>query len=247
MDKKFSLLRNKIKNSQNLVMSKIIADHNAEICVLCGSENEITREHVIPQWAFEANQKKFLVNTKNNQSASYIKTTIPACRTCNSELLGAFEDYLKRLLLEKECEELNNYEIDCLIWWLQYVGFKLQLMDLRSRFLRYKGKDYIPFLSDIPVAMFWGDIDTTPNKVFNIIRRSRRELTKKRKGNKFNSLLTFKTKNESFYFFHKVDEFIYIEMPQIKKAFFLFFNKEFDDHKTAHSECMEVIEKNYNS
>lgn len=61
-------------------MDRIIADHNAEICVLCGSENEITREHIIPQWAFEADQTKFLINTKNNQSASYIKSTIPACR-----------------------------------------------------------------------------------------------------------------------------------------------------------------------
>ncbi len=35
--------------------------------------------------------------------------------------------------------------------------FKLQLMDLRNRFLRYKGGDYIPFLANFPVAMFWGE------------------------------------------------------------------------------------------
>ncbi len=247
MDGKFSLLRRKIKKSQDLVMRQIISNHSLDICVLCGSENEITREHVIPQWAFGADPKKNLINTKNNQSSNYIKITIPACKTCNSELLGAFESDLKRILLEKDGRELSNYEVDCIIWWLQYIGFKLQLMDLRSRFLRYKGKDYIPYLSEIPVAMFWGDIDTTPNKVFKIIRRSRRELIKKRKQEKFNSLMIFNTRNESFHFFHKVDEFIFIEMPQIKKAFFLFFNKEFDDHKVAHAECMAIIEKVYNS
>ncbi|MNC43327.1 hypothetical protein D3C75_921820 [compost metagenome] len=119
-------------------------------------------------------------------------------------------------------------------------------MDLRSKFLRYKGKEYIPFLSDIPVAMFWGEIDTTPHKVFNTIRKSRRELIKKRKAKKSNSLLIFETSNESFHFFHKVDEFIFIEMPQVKKAFFFFFNKEFDDHNLAHAECMEIIKKVYN-
>ncbi|MEF3545221.1 hypothetical protein V4S52_22265, partial [Citrobacter freundii] len=184
MNLKFSMLRQRIKKSQKIVMDRIIADHNAEICVLCGSENEITREHIIPQWAFEADQTKFLINTKNNQSASYIKSTIPACRGCNSDLLGAFEDYLKRLFRDKDGSELNSYEVDCIIWWLQYIGFKLQLMDLRSRFLRYKGGDYIPFIADIPVAMFWGDIDTTPHKVFRPIRRTRRTLIKMNKYNK---------------------------------------------------------------
>ena len=46
------------------------------------------------------------------------------------------------------------------------MGFKLQLMDLRNRFLRYKGGDYIPFLANFPVAMFWGNVDTTPGDVF---------------------------------------------------------------------------------
>lgn len=247
MNLKFSMLRQRIKKSQKIVMDRIIADHNAEICVLCGSENEITREHIIPQWAFEADQTKFLINTKNNQSASYIKSTIPACRGCNSDLLGAFEDYLKRLFRDKDGSELNSYEVDCIIWWLQYMGFKLQLMDLRSRFLRYKGGDYIPFIADIPVAMFWGDIDMTPHKVFRTIRRTRRTLIKMNKYNKRNSLLVFNTTNPSFHFFHKVDEFIFIEMPQVKKAFFLFYNKEFEQHKTAHAECMDVIKKVYNS
>lgn len=247
MNVKFSTLRKRIKKSQKLVMDKIISDHNADICVLCGSENEITREHIIPQWAFEADQTRFLINTKNNQSASYIKSTVPACRECNSELLGSFEDYLKRLFIEKDGATLDSYEIDCIIWWLQYIGFKLQLMDLRSRFLRYKGGEYIPFISNIPVAMFWGDIDTTPHMVFNTIRRTRRSLIKKSKWNKRNSLLVFNTSNTSFYFFHKVDEFIFIEMPQVKKAFFLFYNKEFDIHKDAHAECMDIMKRVYDS
>lgn len=247
MDKKFSLLRHKIKESQSAVMNKIISNHKTEVCILCGSDNEITKEHVLPQWSFEGRPEKFLINTKNNQSSNYIKMTVPACKTCNSDLLGAFEDYLKRFLLEKDSSELNNYEVDCVIWWLQYIAFKLQIMDLRSQFLRYKGGEYIPFLSNIPVAMFWREIDTTPNDVFNTIRRSRRALTKKRKANKYNSLLVFNTTNKSFHFFHKIDDFIFIEMPQVGKAFFLFFNKEFIEHKDAHAECMEIIKRVYNS
>ncbi|ENF9395274.1 hypothetical protein ABR373_004460, partial [Escherichia coli] len=128
----------------------------------------------------------------------------------------------------------------------QYMGFKLQLMDLRTRFLRYKGRDYIPFLANFPVAMFWGNVDTTPEDVFRIIRKSRRNLMSKWKDKKYNSLMVFETSNKSFHFFHKVDEFIFIEMPQVKKAFFFFFNKEFDSHDLAHEECMKIIEKYYN-
>lgn len=247
MDKKFCLLRKKIKNSQKIVMDRIVAEHNAEICVLCGSNVDITREHIIPQWAFEAKPDKNLVSTKNNQSTNYIKATIPACRGCNTDLLGAFEDYLKRMLLEKHEDEINDYDRDCIIWWLQYIGFKLQLMDLRNRFLRYKGKEYIPFLADIPVAMFWGAIDTTPGQVFRILRKSRRHLISKWKDDKYNSLIVFETKNESFHFFHKVDEFIFIEMPQVKRAFLFFFNKEFDDYEDTRVEGMRIIEKFYNS
>lgn len=246
MDKKFGILRQRVRQSQKIVMDSIISDHNAEVCVLCGGSNEITREHIIPQWVFDANPKKFLINKKNNQATNYIRATVPACRECNSELLGAFEFYLKNTLLEKDANELTNYELDAIIWWLQYLGFKLQLMDLRSRFLRYKGGEYIPFLADIPVAMFWGAIDTTPGKVFKVIRKARRNLISKWKDKKYNSLMVFKTTNENFHFFHKVDDFIFIEIPQVQKAFFFFYNMEFDDINVAHEECMKIINKVYN-
>ncbi|WP_342323505.1 hypothetical protein AAEY27_03330 [Kosakonia sp. BYX6] len=247
MDKKFGILRNKIKRSQSYVMNHLTNNHQAKLCVLCGSEAEITREHVIPQWAFESDPDKFLISTTNNQSSSYIKTTIPACRTCNSELLGAFEDYLKRMLTVKHLNNLNGYDYDCIIWWLQYLGFKLQVMDLQNRFLRYKGKQYIPFLAQIPVAMFWGDVDTTPNHTYRILRKARRNLMSKWKDGKYNSLMIFKSKNESFTFFHKVDEFIFIQMPQLKLAFFFFFNKEFEKHQQAHKESMEIIKRIWDS
>lgn len=245
MERKFRLLRTRIKKSQKQVMDRIIKDHQAELCLLCGSDTEITREHIIPQWAFEAAPDKQLLSTKNNQYTNYIKATIPACRTCNSDLLGAFEDSLKRMLLSKEPEDIDDY--DFIIWWLQYLGFKLQVMDLRNRFLRYRGKEYVPYLAQIPVAMFWGDIDTTPNKVFRILRKSRRNLTLKWKDAKYNSLMIFKSKNEEFSFFHKVNDFIFIQMPQMKIAFFFFFNKEFDQHEQAHEECMQIIKRVWES
>ncbi|HEM8148837.1 hypothetical protein N5934_16960 [Enterobacter hormaechei] len=245
MEKKFELLRKRIKNSQRFVMDAVIENHNVDMCFLCGSVKEITREHIIPQWAFESNHEKGLVNKKNNQTVNYIKATIPACKECNSELLGAFEDNLKRVLLHKKGDELTPKDLDCIIWWLQYLGFKLQLMDLRSRFLRFKNKDYIPYLSQIPIAMFWGGIDTTPNKVFRIVRRSRRALMTKKKNAKHNSLGVFETSNKHFHFFHKVDEFIFIELPQVQKAFFFFYNKEFQNHLESHIERMDVIKKFY--
>lgn len=64
VDKKFSILRKRVKHSQKKVMDCIIADHNADICVLCGSSDDITREHIIPQWAFESNAEKSLINKR---------------------------------------------------------------------------------------------------------------------------------------------------------------------------------------
>jgi hypothetical protein len=93
--------------------------------------------------------------------------------------------------------------------------------------------------------MFWGPVDTTPHMVFNTIRRSRRVLVKKRKESKRNSLLIFNTSNPGYHFFHKVDEFIFIEMPQVKKAFFLFYQKKFSTHKIAYDECMAIIKEVY--
>ena len=66
-------------------------------------------------------------------------------------------------------------------WWLQYMGFKLQLMDLRNRFLRYKGGDYIPFLQTSRLQCF-GKCRYDAGDVFRIIRKSRRSLMSKMEG-----------------------------------------------------------------
>lgn len=245
MDENQKVLRKKIKESQFVVMERFIRDHSCSVCLFCGSEKNITKEHVIPQWAFESKTEQTLVNKTNEQSQSYMHLTVPACWHCNSVLLSSLEDYLRRLFSETEIKDFSNENVDYIIWWLQSIGYKLQVMDLRKKFLRHKAAPYIPYLADIPVAMLRGAMNITPSQTFNMVRKARRELFSKRKTSKRNALVMFKTKNKSFYFFHKVDDFIYIELPQVKKAFFLFFNKEFVNINTAKDECWEIIKKVY--
>jgi len=245
MHVKQRVLRNKIKASQRVVMDELIKDHNCNICFFCGSKDDLTKEHVIPQWAFQSKSEQTLINKTNEQGQSYMQLTVPACRDCNSVLLSSLEDYLKRLFAEGDINNFSSTDIDCIIWWLQSLGYKLQLMDLRRKFLRHKNYDFIPFLSEVPIAMLRGDIDTTPFKTFGMLRRARKELIKKKKQGKHNSLIVFHTTNKSFYFFHKVDGFLFIELPQVGLAFFFFFNKEFDNEQSAKNEGWEIIKKVY--
>lgn len=42
-------LRKKIRANKKKVIDAIIANHSAEICIICGSHEQLTKEHVIPQ------------------------------------------------------------------------------------------------------------------------------------------------------------------------------------------------------
>ena len=121
VDKKFSILRKRVKHSQKKVMDCIIADHNADICVLCGSSDDITREHIIPQWAFESNAEKSLINKKKKskierwQSIATAaakqskRTSVPkVCEIASFKEMLKFAEKLDLFLVPYECAEGMN-------------------------------------------------------------------------------------------------------------------------------------------
>jgi hypothetical protein len=67
----------------------------------------------------------------------------------------------------------------------------------------------------------------------------------KSKAKRLNSLVTFKTHNTSFYFFHKIDDFIFLEMPHKGVALFYFYQLQFESPSAAHAAAMEMIKANY--
>ncbi|MBS7565311.1 hypothetical protein KHS38_12935 [Mucilaginibacter sp. Bleaf8] len=96
-----------------------------------------------------------------------------------------------------------------------------------------------------PLYMLLPNKDYSPFQVLSAIRRSLRRLSIAKKYQHLNSLVVFKTTNKGFHFFHTLDDFIFLELPQYPIALFYFFNEEFETVKAAHDKAMSVIKKVY--
>lgn len=241
----FRELRHKIKSSQREVMNKFLADHNINICLFCGDDNNLTKEHVLPQWVFEKQPKRVFSATINNIPQPYMLATIPACARCNNVLLSNIEEEVISILQNFDPRNYSYEQRDLIIWWLELIGFKLQILDLRRKFIKPKGGPFIPFLADLPLGIMRGGAEESPYRIFLSVRQARKRLIKMKKTNEGNSLVIFKTSNPDMHFFHKSGKLIFLEMPRYNVAFFHFYNKEFEEHKAAYEEAMEIIKRVY--
>jgi hypothetical protein len=84
----------KNRTKSQTVINTLLDDQSTSICILCATDKNLTKEHVIPKWTFENNQNKNFVTDINGLSQSY-KTTLPACSHWNSYLMGALEPHLE--------------------------------------------------------------------------------------------------------------------------------------------------------
>lgn len=246
LESRLITLRKKIRLSQKIVIANLIEDHDAQICVICGSPEDLTKEHVIPKWTFENNPDKHFITDVNGIGQTYNKTTVPACYHCNSYVLGALEDSLNKLFRTVDLEKngLSNLDKENVILWLELIDYKFQVLNLRRKLMKPKNGPYLPYLAKLPVSIIQ-KIDLSPSKVFSNLRQGLHRLSVKKKTNHINSLIIFKTSNESFHFFHKVDDFIFLELPSHGIALFHFFKLKFSNHAEAHKAAMKIIKKVY--
>ena len=108
IDKSFLEIRKIVRTQGKYVMQKLFDDYLTGLitkkripsCFLCGSEKNITKEHILPRWVFESNDKHFFTSDVNQLNQSYIRATIPACLFCNSLLLNNVEKYIQKTLSE---------------------------------------------------------------------------------------------------------------------------------------------------
>jgi hypothetical protein len=247
MDEKISRLRERVKKSSRKFMLALDENLSVQMCMLCGERDNLTREHVIPQWAFKGDAGKVIVNKTNDQPMPYVQLTIPACQSCNSELLGVFEESLKKMFQLHVDDGFLPEEIDNIIWWLEYIGFKLQVADLRSKYLRHRKMQYMPEIADVPIAFMRGNKFRTWNQIFTGLNKARNRLIEKQKKRKRINLHIFHTTNKELHFFHKTNEFIFIELPQVGCAFFLFYHERFNNRRQSYRECWRLIETVYHS
>lgn len=246
VNKRLVELRKIVRSKNKIVIDTLLNDHSAPICILCATDKDLTREHVIPKWTFENNQNKNFVTGINGLSQSYSKTTLPACSHCNSYLMGALERELELLFRHKDLSKdlFSNEEKSKIILWLEFIDYKFNALNLRRKFKKPKDSAYIPYLADFPLSIMQR-IDESPSKIFSLFRNSLKKLAIKSKEKQLNSLVSFKTTNESFHFFHQTNEYIFIELPQHNVALFYHLNQVFDVERDAYDAAMKIIGKVY--
>jgi hypothetical protein len=246
IEQRLITLRKRIRKKGKFVTDNLIKNHNSNICIICGSKNSLTKEHVIPKWIFQNDPKEFFNTLVNEIDQKFSKTTIPVCFNCNSHILGALEHYLETLFREN----LNDYksyysdDIEKIILWFELIDYKFHVLNLRRKFLKPKNGQYIPYLSNLPISIIQ-NIELSPSKIYSQLRGSLKKLNIKSKDQKINSLVMFKTTNKSFHFFHKTEKFIFIELPKYHVALFYFLNQEFKNTKEAYNSAMKIIKKVY--
>lgn len=255
----FLLFRNTINGNRKNVLDFISENYiqrvngrsknfkGPNICLFCGSPDNITREHVLPRWVFDKNPKKWFTTTINGLQQSYEQTTVPCCQSCNTVLLNNIEKEVNRLLTDRDLktDPLTNAEAECVVSWFELIDFKFQVISITRQFVAHKEAGYNSFLTDYPLSILDAAFDYSPSKVLQVLRKSMRRMTIKSKKKRINSLVVFKTSNQSFDFFNKMNDFIYIEMPHKKAALFYFYNQVFDTSVQAHDEALEKIKENY--
>jgi len=217
------------------------------ICLFCASGTQITREHVIPRWIFQKNTEAYFNITVNGLDQTYNRATIPACSNCNNNLLNALELSLQELFTDRDVkfDPFDPWEIEEIIRWLELIDYKFQLFNITRQFKYSKSSGDIPYLRDFPLYMLLPNKELSPFQVLTAIRKSLNRLSIKSKYNQLNSLVIFKTQNPDPHFFHSIDEFIFLEMPQYQIALFYFYQNKFDTVDGAHERAMDIIKSVY--
>ncbi|GAC10043.1 hypothetical protein [Paraglaciecola chathamensis] len=239
--------RKKIRVNQKHVIDSIVKEHSINICIFCGATDNLTREHVIPQWVYNRCVKRTFVTTTNSISQTYNKTTVPACKDCNSNILGSLERELKHEFNSVNVQEnsFSHETIELIILWLETLEYKFHVLDLRRKLNRVKGSDFIPYIAPMPISMFQGPIDTSPSKVFSNLRNALKVLSVKSKLPRLNSLCILSTKNNDFHFFHSTNNYIFIELAEFGIAFFYFYKQTFSEHNDAVVAAQDIVKKEY--
>jgi hypothetical protein len=259
IDSKIKSIRSKLRKQSKNIIDYIVTNYISqnikkdnlkvakEICNFCGSIETITKEHVLPRWTFENCTKRFFITEVNNLQQTYINTTIPVCSDCNNNLLGYLEKYIinsfKTTDLNKIC--FSSEQNQNIIRWLEIIEYKFHVLEARRKFLSHKKAGYISFLKDFPITVMRKSIDYSPAKAVSQIRLAQKRIAIKAKTKNENSLVVFRTKNENFYFFHQMDEFIFLELSEFKVAVFYFYNRLFEQEVDAYNQAMKIIKEVY--
>lgn len=136
IDENFKTLRRIVRTHGKYVMGKLFDDYltrprNKKItpsCILCGTGKNLTKEHVLPKLVFQSNDKHSFTSDVNQLSHAYIRATVPACRSCNSDLLNSIEQYIQKTLSEVDLKTVTIVRKN---GKMLFVGWKLLTLSFR--------------------------------------------------------------------------------------------------------------------
>lgn len=258
IDIKLRNLRVKLRQNSKEIMDDVLKRHvpkisskekpKNEVCVFCANKDNLTKEHVLPKWTFENCTKEFFFTDINGSKQTYNKTTIPVCANCNNNILGSIESYVISIFNETDLSNsfFSEVQLHNIIRWLEIIEYKFQLLEIRRKFIKSNSFQYIEYLRDIPVSIMRENIDYSSSKAVAQIRTAQKRVTEKSKVSNQNSLVIFKTKNESFYFFYHLNDFIFLELPKFGIALFYFYSRKFENVEVTKNEAMKIINEVYN-
>ena len=89
-------------------------------CFLCGTCENITREHVFPKWLinrFNLNKEKLTL--LNSTTIPYNGIIVPCCRTCNNEILSKLESKIQDRLNNPSCVVTYIEKSEWYLWILK--------------------------------------------------------------------------------------------------------------------------------
>ncbi len=240
-----SHLENYYLNREN---GKACARPLKPLCLFCGTDQVITKEHVLPRWAFEKHPGRNFTTTINGLSHKYNQTTLPTCATCNNSLLSRLEKKILQLFSNHNLpyDFFQAEDLIKILSWLEILDYKFQVFSLITKFKAVAGHGHIPFLEDFSLSVLDPNSEYSPVKVMRNLRRSLKRITVRSKQKNLNSLVIFKTSNPEITFFHKNNDFMFLELPQHKIAVLYFYERTFSDVHAARDAAMELIKDHYN-
>ena len=255
----FRLFRQTVNRNRKKVVDFISANYvqrvnghskdfkGPDICFFCGSGANMTREHVVPRWAYGKDPGSWFTTSINGQRQPYEKSTLPCCKVCNTVVLNELEKAVNSIFTGRDLKinPIIDEESELVIAWLELIDYKFQAIGVTRQFKAHKASGYNSFLSDYPISILDPSFEYSPAKVLQTLRASMRQMGVKSKASKINSLVVFKTYNTSFYFFNKMNDFIFLEMPHKEVALFYFYTREFETVEAAHDAAMGIIGENY--
>ena len=196
---------------QSIEKSFEISDYGKECCIICGTDKNITKEHLLPKWVFENDVKKSFFISPEDTLYSYRLSYLPCCKTCNSSVLGNFEHHIREIL-KRENKNFTISEKEDIIFWIKYLDFKFKIFGVEKACHRNtKSKSNIG-LWDKPrnnPKNFFYDLFDLPATT--------------------NSLIISEPKQKNFDFFYWKDHYFSITLPQCNVSIIYFFTNKIEN------------------